>query len=496
MIRAVIFDLDGTLADTATVTTGRRDPWHVLAPGFNGAKDWSWSAEVSDLPGQLIARGYHVGVATRAPAAYASTLLHLIGADSQWILAACGPDLAKAERITQKLPEIGCRPDEVLYIGDIAEDREIARQAGIEYADVAKVFDGTLLKSLPAVQPSPRRDSASGGDPPPFASGRFQTDAGTIKAIDTAEQIADSIHRGIPDVVSHGLMLDQIFQHPEITNTDRAALCYFTLLHHPGGPLRRTLQHGLLAGADASNNNCLVTRDELMFQIRPELLSKMELRSDPDLLRRCLQSLNRVFPAAEGSLPVSGFNVPIRVIQTYKVGFGDILRTTKDYGGRFGSRFRSGPNVHLGHLDLIAAMTAATLDPSVFTPIVNVPPSPATAAQPGELSLRLAHEVARLSHRKLRPALLRAGDELSLDSSAAPGEVVLVEDQVTHGTTLERSLELLVEAGYQVREAVSFSANDRFLQRIGAQPHQPMGTCGFSLVARWLGCHCPCGRTF
>lgn len=494
MIKAVIFDLDGTLADTAGVAAGRREPWHVLAPGFNGARDWRWNAEVSDIPGLLVARGYQVIVATRAPLAYASTLLHLIGVDSQGILSSFGAGVAKAEVLRKYVPTLGRTPDEVLYVGDAAEDPEIARLAGVRYADVSALHKGDLLRSLPPVQVLRRITSARCGSVPAFARGRFRADTGTVDAAATSELLAESFREGIPNSAAHDRALHQIFQHPDITRADRAALCYLSLLQHSGTAARRTLQHGLLAGIGPAHDRCVVHRDGPVFQMLPELVTKAELRSDADLRRRYIGGLGKVFPAAAGSLAVAGRRVPIQVIQTYRVSFGDILRFTKDYGGTYGTRFRSGRNVQLGHLDLVAAMTASALDPRDSTPIVAVPPSAWTEAQPGELSLRLAHEVARLTSREVRTALVRTGDELSIDRSQQPGDVVLVEDQVTNGTTMANALRLLVDAGYRVRGAVSYSANDRFLIGIGARPHLPQLKCGFGAVAGWVGWDCVCGR--
>ena len=66
MIKAVVFDLDGTLANTTAIHGGRRTPWDLLSPGVAGekAEKWAFRQYVNDLPGELIQKGYRVGVAT------------------------------------------------------------------------------------------------------------------------------------------------------------------------------------------------------------------------------------------------------------------------------------------------------------------------------------------------------------------------------------------------------------------------------------------------
>lgn len=64
MIKAVVFDLDGTLADTASLGGGRRSPSQLIIGGVSevgvevSPRPWAWSREVSDIPAILIERGY------------------------------------------------------------------------------------------------------------------------------------------------------------------------------------------------------------------------------------------------------------------------------------------------------------------------------------------------------------------------------------------------------------------------------------------------------
>ena len=82
-IKILILDLDGTLARTEHVHNGRKSPYDVLRnspPEFRTSpllyrQELKWELSV------LIEQGIWVIVITRAPAAYASTLLQLLGID-------------------------------------------------------------------------------------------------------------------------------------------------------------------------------------------------------------------------------------------------------------------------------------------------------------------------------------------------------------------------------------------------------------------------------
>lgn len=495
MIKAVIFDLDGTLANTADLATGSRMPWHVINPGFAGARDWRWNEDVSNLPGVLISRGYRVVIATRAPLAYASTLAHLLGIDTMEIRASCGHGLAKAETIATWLRAASLEQSEVLYVGDIEDDTSIATAAGVNFAHVKDVVNGSLANRLGPIRwPGiPREKMQSPIDSSPSVSPRFlNAIADSADGGASAQLVAESIRNGIPDAELHFKALDRMFQYPELATSDRAALCFFTLVQDRGTPLRRTLQHGAFAGLKSSNAQCIL--DLGLFQCFRSLVTKYELRTDNDLRRRFLKGVKAVFPHTTGTLVVDSFKIDVRVARTYGVDVGGRLRTTKDYGGRYGTRFRSGSNVQLGDLDLEAAILASTLDTDDLTPVVSIPSAPATHAQPGEVSLRLAHLVANMTGRKVVQALLRNGDEFRINANLAPCQVIVIDDQVTTGASLSRGIHSLLEAGYHVRTASTFSGSPRFLQQIGAPAHRDESVCGFADVARWVGFPCPCGR--
>ena len=157
MIRKVIFDLDGTLANTADLAPGYRKPADVLELSPPGLKpvSFSFGEEVCRLPGRLIARGYDVGIMTRAPIAYASTLLELLEIDYQDILASAGKSV---DYRAASLREISgaLEPSEVLFVGDTEDDKKVALRVGTRF-ERPPWLDGGVRHLLGVKTEAPRR---------------------------------------------------------------------------------------------------------------------------------------------------------------------------------------------------------------------------------------------------------------------------------------------------------------------------------------------------
>lgn len=493
MIKAIVFDLDGTLANTAGLVSGRREPSLLISGGVNNfgvetsPRLWGWSQETSDIPATLIERGYHVGIATRAPLAYASTLLHLIGADYEVLKASCGAGVAKAKVLIELCDLFHVAPHQMIYCGDLPEDHEIAKSAGVAFLDASALRDPVVLQRFPPLILGSGEGEVNNStwDEPDTTSPsavdcylEFEwraSDAGSGPLRQSEIELAGRCLHLAPVQLYGGGLWDM---YPSPTSEQmgfgpsgsRAAISNSLLSKHPALPYRRQLQSELFSHSGPIDSGEVLS-DALTnrFGLLPQLVTRRELRTDSQLRWEYLSALRRIWPSLGGDADPS-----IMAVASYdEDGFlGSILGGAKHYR-RHNSpdgRMRSGPEVMLDRIDFISDLIASRLQTKLERPIVPIPTSAYSDDQPGQFSIRVARRIADIAHRELVPVLRRVGDDYEvntqfLSGSHKPTEVDLIEDQVTTGRTVSKCREVLGRAGISVINTYTYSANSRVLAK-------------------------------
>ena len=517
----IIFDLDGTLANTKSLESGRREPWQIIAPGVNSTghslclKNWGFGTLVTETPARLIERGHVVIVATSSPLAYASTLLHILGIDYHDLFPSCGAGITKSSTLTRICDEYKFERTDAVYVGDLPVDADCARAAGMGFISASELHSSSNPENLFAISSfkiasfsvaksdeelsqirarlekmrSERKGLFNNAWYAPFHTFSDLSEFRDAFAFDVSPPTLETLLFRLEDsviTVNNFVTMGKInsgdthsFERTLLELDGMQQVCFtyddqirhyivtlwflglrYRLVRDP--TVRRRIQLCLFKNLTENDGQRLFRISDGFLGLSPSVITRRELRSDEDLRGEYLSALKRVWPNLVGS-----GESRLQGVFDYRTDqLGKILLKLKDYGRKpdAGNRFRSGPEVRFGYLDFVSDLVASRIDQTQNYPIVPVPTAAPTKLQPGQISIRLARLVADAVGREVVPLLQRDGDMLSLneqESKKLPigATVDLVEDQITTGGTVQKCQQLLHEAGFTVNHCYAYSGN-------------------------------------
>jgi len=137
---------------------------------------------------------------------------------------------------------------------------------------------------------------------------------------------------------------------------------------------------------------------------------------------------------------------------------GELLRVAKNWGG--GGKGASGPEVDLRLLELPALALAGAVGTGDEV-IVPAPASPFSHTKPGQTSVRLAHRVAELTGRRCVELVEKSSIGVRVVKARPKRPVIVIEDQVTTGSTLRAVLTALAERRVSVSGVYAWSTSNR-----------------------------------
>ena len=342
--RLFIFDLDGTLADTANLARGAREPYDVLrlVPPGGDTSSISFGEDVCELPAKLMQRGAFVVIITRSPRAYASTLTGLLDIDYDLGFANIQKPYPGNHKkaLIETIQYLGLTHDilrnnygidtfddyqhfsasDLIYIGDTPIDREAAEEIGITYrhADWSSDLYQNLL------------DLAGGArslNPARWEEG-IQRETLSGIAHDLVEEWPITFHMLMRDYGIHALNA--------VTDPED----YQIYLRDWASRLKETSKWGIRFNANYPNWR--------------------NIKSEPNIKDRMFAALSETFPPQKFS--VDGIEGDVYAFSSFGLSplFGTSLHGfLKDWSGQTGQR--SGRNVHLGFLNFLAVAMASSI---------------------------------------------------------------------------------------------------------------------------------------
>lgn len=410
-VKVLVFDLDGTLARTASLTHGRRTPHDILKfakpsfPRFPLAFNEPLPRYISDI----IKYGIPVVVITRAPLAYASSLLQLLGIDFSY----CIPSslTSPSEKIRQIAQDFEVLVDNVLYLGDTEEDRAEAEFAGTQFEFPYWLAPDTENMRLVKENSSffKLALAAEAFDYENIESEREENRAQLLRAIREQEVQLNLSTFNIEYRYDNSMFEIQLFNSPFIEESK----------------IIPPINHSVFTRFEYETSSEL---REIMLSIIKGLTNLPRIRADSGNLSQSFYD----------NYLINSFSPYMNSIVGEKY-----WRECKDFKSKY---VGSGPETQLHLIELIALLMSACIDLDEI--LIPVPSSAYSKEKPGEISSRIVHRVANLNNFNILSALGKTGEkmfELAKGDFAPDSKYVLIDDQLTTGETLGICLRLLPE---------------------------------------------------
>jgi hypothetical protein len=440
-LKVVVFDLDGTLADTLNITLlnpGTRSPYDVLnlTPPMDNQKRLLFDNSVIYKISYLIQCGICVYLITRAPKPYASTLTYLMGIDFCGLIPS-NPTLTTVASKLEHISKItGADKSEMLYLGDLEEDRDQAKEFGcfFQYPPWARGHSG-------------KTDQISGW---------FQRCYGVVAEKGESYVTTDILKTKHEERIQQYESIASLLEHGCYFNDQFALFDYED----------KMILDDVFRIPNVSD---LVMKPF----VNPHIFTKFEYESD-DLLRYKLFELIKLAefapqlinpPSFDGTDVLLNLDLYASVDYWSSNGFGSALwGLIKNWSQAKGS----GPKVHLHYLELVALGISAGIyarrseNDSEFAFLVPIPSTRISPEHPGQVSFRLVHRISQLTEIPLLNLLTKnESGEISPTMARYPFSrpIYLIDDQITSGKNARKCVDVLREMGVGEIKIFTWSAS-------------------------------------
>ena len=445
MIKVIAFDLDGTLANTSNLATSqqsiRRVPELVLASSPPSTLDspLTLDKELTYKIDLFISCGIKVFILTRAPKAYASTLLYMLRIPFHECIPASNEFRDTAEKLRYIRERSQILPNEMLYVGDSEDDR-IAANGICLFQHIDSILD------------------ENGNSVSVFQN-----------LVDFCDQAMD-FHKTSQSISPEANHYRKLAWMREAKFEEHISMNVGTLLEKKNHDENIDSNHEVLLND--------WRQDEFSFKpvVNPSFLTVTQYESDRLKKQKLFQFLiNAGFGPKKIGAPdefkselPQGLNLTITACKYYweKTDFDIqvLWQKIKDWQQIRGS----GTEPQLHYLEFVAlCMSAGLSNASHLGVLVPVPSNGFSVQKPAQASIRLTERISQLTGLPVVEALHRIGDDMK------PGvgmgiivhpRIALIDDQLTTGKTILKSINALYEIGIRNIDVYCFTHSKTFLK--------------------------------